>query len=176
MNTVAIVSLILSIANVIFVTKADFFLNDGFGDIFNRRGHSTFGSNSDPYERDPQVSFGLGMSPTSFNGDRDIIFESRTFHRSPPFERRDPITQKPRRKNHDPKRKGTWDENERRYIRRDEEGKEIPSYVRTTSESPTPLSSRRPQRKFNIFQRVDEYNRYEKDEEYGVPPINHKKS
>lgn len=74
MDTLAIFSLILSIANVISVSKADFFLDGELGGSVNRQGQSVFGRNYDHYDRDSRSSLGLGLDPTSFNGQND--FES----------------------------------------------------------------------------------------------------
>lgn len=178
MNEAAIVwlvLLILLIANVIFVTKPDFFLDDGLGERVNHLDKhgllSAFGRNHDPYERDSQASFDLGLNSASFNGDRDFTFETRMGdHSSHPKPHRDhdDAAVKPRKKNHDKKLKAKWDAELGRYVRRDEHGNIIPPFTRKPR--PRASTTRRPQRQFNIFRRTDEYNRYKNNDEYGLPP------
>lgn len=72
----------------IVMIKADFFLDDVFGENsnqFNRvnrhgYGHSLFDRDSDPYEHDSQVSFGWGLNPASFNGNNGFEADARIQH------------------------------------------------------------------------------------------------
>lgn len=146
MDTFAISSLILLIANVIFVTKADFFSDNGFGESgthLNKRERSVFGRSHDAYERDAHFSSGLGMSPTSFNEEHGFDAEAK-------------IQYFPGAQIH---RNKKYDKNTDQYLVRYENG----DYDDTSHKPAVPTRKRRPtkykkSRIFDIFRRTNDYN------------------
>lgn len=188
MDKLACFSLILLIANEIFVTKADFFLDDTFGESSNRFDHrgvgtSVFSRNHNHYDRDSISSFDLGFSPVNKENDFDAqnrvdFFPGSQIHRQH-------IPRKHLQRND----KAIWDEKQGKYVvapgsrrtekwiqkrneeeKKTKEAKKLEEEQRVTTPPPYEIRTRRPSRFFNVYRKFDDYNRYEKGDFWGKLP------
>lgn len=188
MDKLASLTLILLIANKIYITKADFFLDDIFGDRFtdvdNHGVSSVFSRNHNPYDRDTSSSFGLGLSPPPYNGENDFEAQNRVdFFPGAQIHRHKESKKHLQRQN-----KGVWDEKQGKYIKtgeirtekwilKREDDKKKQAAIKkmedkkiVTTEPPYKIRTRRPSRFFNVYRRYDEYNKYEKGDFWGKVP------
>lgn len=181
MGKLTIFSLMFLISCEIVITKADFFLDDVFGDNFNhfnRHGHSLSNRDSDVYEGGSQASFGLGLNSASFNGNDGFESEAAIQHFPGAQIHRD----KNLKKRVD-RRLREWNKKAGKYIpiepwgskkskktekveKVDKTKKDAVDGAATTKDGVVWDEPRtyRPSRSFDVTRRFDPFNRYKKED------------